>query len=153
LTLAGRALTIGAGHLRRAARKETTMDAYKTHGAFSWNELMTSDASAAQRFYGALLGWTFDTSEMGQGPYHLIRIGDTSIGGIMGPLPDAPPQPPAWGPYITVSDIEQTVAACQTLGGRLCAGPFDVPGVGRMAVLQDPQGAVFNAITYQAEGG
>jgi uncharacterized protein len=129
------------------------MDVFKTHGAFSWSELMTTDAAAATQFYGELFGWACQTMEMGQGPYHLMKIGETSIAGIMGPMPDAPPAPPAWGPYVTVDKVDESVTRCQALGGRLCAGPFDVPGVGRMAVLQDPQGAVFNIITYSAEAG
>ena len=129
------------------------MDVFKIHGAFSWSELMTTDAAAATQFYGELFGWACQTMEMGQGPYHLMKIGETSIAGIMGPMPDAPPAPPAWGPYVTVDKVDESVERCQALGGRLCAGPFDVPGVGRMAVLQDPQGAVFNIITYSAEAG
>ena len=57
--------------------------------------------------------------------------------------------PPSWGVYVTVADCDASVAKAKSLGGQLCAGPFDVPGVGRMAVLQDPQGAVFNVMAVQ----
>ena len=124
------------------------MDAYKTHGAFSWCELMTSDPQAAADFYGKLLGWTFDTMEMGMGPYRVVKAADTSIGGVMGMPPDGGPMPPMWGCYVTVQDVDATVAQCTALGGKVCMPQTDIPGVGRMAVLQDPQGAVFNVITY-----
>ncbi|HSV70733.1 MAG TPA: VOC family protein [Methylibium sp.] len=124
------------------------MDAYTTHGAFSWSELMTSDPAAAVAFYGKLLGWTVQTMEMPQGAYHVLKVGETSVGGIMGPIPGAPAMPPAWGCYVTVSDVDASAAQVPTLGGRVLAGPMDIPGVGRFCVIQDPQGALLNLITY-----
>jgi uncharacterized protein len=124
------------------------MDVYKTHGAVCWAELSTSNPRAATEFYGRLFGWSFETRQLGLGPYHVVKLGGTPVAGVMGVPPDGPPMP-TWGVYITVESIDDTVKQCQELGGWLCAGPFEVPGVGRMAVLQDPQGALFNAITYQ----
>ena len=124
------------------------MDAFKTHGAFSWSELMTTDPQAATEFYGQLFGWTITTEAMPQGPYHLLKIGEASVGGIMGMPPNAGPMPPMWGCYVTVDDIDQTAQHCGELGGKVLMPPTDIPGVGRFAVLQDPQGAVINAITY-----
>ena len=127
------------------------MDAYRTHGAFSWSELMTPDPAAALAFYGALFGWKSQDVDMGSGPYHVVKVGDTPVGGVMGMMPGAPPgMPPAWGCYVTVDDCDATVAQCTALGGRVVAGPMDVPTVGRMAVLQDPQGAVFSVMAYRA---
>jgi uncharacterized protein len=131
--------------------EEPLMDLFKTHGAFSWSELTTSQPGAAAEFYGQLFGWAFDTMEMGQGPYHVAKVGETAIGGVMGFPPGAPKMPPAWGVYVTVNNLDSTVRECQALGGTLCSGPFDVPNVGRMAVLQDPQGAVFNVMAYSME--
>ena len=54
------------------------MDAYKTHGAFSWSELMTSNPKAACEFYGTLFGWKAETMDMGTGPYHVLKVGDTA---------------------------------------------------------------------------
>jgi predicted enzyme related to lactoylglutathione lyase len=124
------------------------VDPYKTHGAFSWNELATTDPEAAGRFYGALFGWAIRNVDMGTGPYHVASIGDTQVGGIMGLPPGAGPMPPAWGCYITVDSVEDTMAQCAALGGKTLMPPMDVPGVGRMAVLQDPQGAVFSVMAY-----
>ncbi len=124
------------------------MDVYKTHGAFSWNELMTTDPAAASAFYGRLFGWTGKDMDMGTGPYHVVSLGETQVGGIMGMPPGAQGMPPSWGCYITVDDVAATTAQCVALGGKVVMPAMDVPGVGRMAVLQDPQGAVFNVMAY-----
>jgi uncharacterized protein len=127
------------------------MDVYRTHGAFSWSELMTPNPAAASEFYGALFGWTSEVNDMGTGPYHVIKVGDTSIGGMMAPPPGSEGMPPMWGVYVTVDDIDATVARCTQLGGKVLMPPMEVKTVGRMAVLQDPQGAVFSAITYESQ--
>jgi uncharacterized protein len=128
------------------------MDAFKTHGAFSWFELDTADPQAALHFYGDLFGWQAEAMDMGTGPYHVLKVGDTSVGGVMQTPPDAGVRPAMWNCYVTVDDIDATARRCVELGGTVCAGPMDIPKVGRMAVLQDPQGAVFSAITYSMEG-
>jgi predicted enzyme related to lactoylglutathione lyase len=136
---------------RPTTRQEKRMDAFTTPGAFSWSELMTNDPAAATDFYAKLLGWRYDTMDMPQGPYHVIKIGkDDAIGGIMGPVPDAPPMPPAWGCYVTVSDVDACAAKVPELGGAVLVPPMDIPGVGRFTVIRDPQGAMLNLITYAA---
>lgn len=124
------------------------MDAFKTHGAFSWSELMTSDPAAAGRFYGQLFGWTTQTMDMGTGPYTVVKVGEASIGGIMAMPPDAPGMPPHWGCYVTVDNVDRTLEQCTALGGQVLMPAMDVPSVGRMAVIQDPQGAALNIIQY-----
>lgn len=125
------------------------MDVYKTHGAFSWSELMTPDPAAALAFYGKLFGWAHQDMDMGGGAYHVLKVGDSSIGGVMGMPPHAAPgTPPMWGCYVTVDDIDATAKHCAELGGQVLVPPMEVPTVGRMAVMKDPQGAVFSAITY-----
>jgi predicted enzyme related to lactoylglutathione lyase len=126
------------------------MDPTKTHGAFSWNELTTTDPTAAASFYAGLFGWTVKDANMGGGSYLLGSLGETAVAGIMAPPPGAPPRPPAWGAYVTVDDVDATIARCIELGGQVLMPGMDVTGVGRMAVLQDPQGAVFNVMTYSA---
>ena len=54
------------------------MDPFKTHGAFSWMELMTADCKAAADFYSTLLGWKFETTDMGPGQYHVIKVADVN---------------------------------------------------------------------------
>ena len=128
-------------------------DVYKTVGAFSWTELTTKNPKAATEFYGTLFGWKFETMNMGQGDYHVVKAGDTSVGGIMSTPPQAQGMPPAWGCYVTVANADAAAEKCKSLGGKLLVGPMDIPTVGRFAVLQDPQGAVFNVIAYTMPTG
>jgi len=124
------------------------MDVYRTHGAFSWSELATSDPEAAAAFYGPLLGWRIEAADMGGGSYHLAKVGDTSVAGIMKTPAEAGPMPPSWGCYVTVNDVDATVAQATALGGRVLVPVMEVPGVGRMAVIADPQGAALSVMQY-----
>lgn len=124
------------------------MDVYKTHGAFSWSELTTPDPAAAAAFYGQLFGWTVKDPDATMGDYRVASVGETMVAGLCAPFPGAPPAPPHWGVYITVEDADASAARCVSLGGKTLVAPMDVPTVGRMAVLQDPQGAVFCVMAY-----
>jgi predicted enzyme related to lactoylglutathione lyase len=129
--------------------EENAMNAFQTHGAFSWNELMTSDPAASAHFYKQLLGWTLESSDMpGIGIYRVVKVEGEKVAGIMGMPSQSGPMPPAWGAYITVDNTDETAGECAALGGKVLVPPTDIPGVGRFAVLQDPQGAVFNVIDY-----
>jgi uncharacterized protein len=113
-------------------------------GVFVWDELGTSDVDAAQRFYEQVFGWT--TSDMGPdyGGYRIFNRGDDGIAGVMS-LPDAS-IPTHWQPYVAVDDPDRTTAKAIELGGSALMEPMDVPNVGRIAVLRDPQGATFGII-------
>lgn len=129
------------------------MDVFKTHGAFSWNELLTADPERAATFYGELFGWSFDRQEYdGVGTYRVAKTPDgTAVGGIMAFPPDTPKQvPPHWAGYVTVDSVDDTIAKALELGGSVLVPAMDVPGVGRMAVLRDPTGAAINVIRYEA---
>ncbi len=126
------------------------MDVFKTPGAVSWTELTTSDPAAAAAFYGKLFGWELQDMGDAMGGYKVIKIGEDAIGGIMGNPPGAPPMPPHWASYVTVADLAATLDRCGSLGGKVLMPGMDIPNVGRMAVIQDPQGAVINVIQYQA---
>jgi uncharacterized protein len=119
-----------------------------TNGAFSWNELLTTDVAGARKFYGQLLGWQFKDMPMGQTSYTLISVGGKDIGGIMHTPPAAGEMPPAWGSYVTVDDVDARCGGAKKLGGNVIVPPTDIPGVGRFAVIQDPQGATINLISY-----
>ena len=119
-----------------------------THGAFSWTELTTSDAKAARKFYGTLLGWQFQDMDMGEGTYTVINVGGQGVGGITAIPPNAQGMPPAWGGYVTVDDVDAAVARVAGLGGRVLLPPTDIPAVGRFATIMDPQGATLSLITY-----
>jgi uncharacterized protein len=124
------------------------MDVFKTHGAFSWNELTTDDTAGAMAFYGPLFGWKAEAMPASSGPYTVVKVGDSGVGGIMPPPPGREQASAAWGVYVTVTDVDATVAQALALGGKVCAPAMDIPGVGRMAVLADPQGAVFSVMQY-----
>ena len=107
-------------------------------GHVSWNELVTTDVAAAKTFYTGLFGWK--TEAFGSGmDYTLFKKGDTMVGGMMKcPQPGAPAH---WLAYVTVEDVDAAAAKAGKLGGKMVAPPFDVPEVGRIAVVLDPQGA------------
>jgi predicted enzyme related to lactoylglutathione lyase len=124
------------------------MDVFKTPGAFSWSELLTTDPAAAAGFYSKLFGWTVKEPNAAMGGYRVVNVGEQDVAGIMELPAGGPAMPPHWGCYVTVADADQTSALCLTLGGKVLVPAMDVPGVGRMVVLQDPQGAVISAIAY-----
>ena len=122
-------------------------DSRNKHGRFSWNELLTTDPEGAKKFYTQLFGWTTQDMPMGDFNYTIVKA-DIEVGGIM-PIPEkAKGMAPAWGPYVTVDNVDETVAQAEKLGGKMCVPPTDIPDIGRFAVIQDPQGAAISVITY-----
>src|SRR5260221_3209963 len=112
-------------------------------GTFSWAELATTDTAAAKKFYGPLLGWEFD--DMPAGPdmiYSMSKVGGQHVGGLFNIHGDMKGMPPSWASYVTVEDVDATAKKVTANGGKLVKEPFDVMDVGRMAVAQDPTGAV-----------
>jgi predicted enzyme related to lactoylglutathione lyase len=112
-------------------------------GAFGWNELGTRDVPAAREFYGKVFGWTVEEQEMpGMGTYNIWKDGEHVRGGMMdiSGMPDE--VPPHWLVYFTVADADAAAETTKAAGGQLLNGPFDIP-VGRIAILMDPQGAMF----------
>lgn len=126
-------------------------DPFKTHGAFSWNELMTTDPAAAKKFYSKLFGWETEEMTMENMTYTVVKTGGEGVGGIMAIPSEATGAPPHWGAYVTVDDVDSAVRTAEKLGGKTMLAPRDIPGVGRFAVIQDPQGAVISMITYSME--
>ena len=123
-------------------------DRFKQHGAFSWFELMTTDTNGAKKFYTSLFGWETEDMNMGDMNYTVWNVAKEGVGGLMSLPPQAEGQPPSWGVYVTVDDVDATAAKAEELGGKVLVPPTDIPTVGRFCVLQDPQGAVISAITY-----
>jgi predicted enzyme related to lactoylglutathione lyase len=129
--------------------KESEMDTkYRQHGAFSWCELLTSDASEAKKFYGELFNWTLEPAPIADREYTLVKAGGEQMGGIMKIPPACEGMPANWGVYVTVDDVDASAKLAVELGGKVCMPPQDIPEVGRFCVLQDPQGAVVSIITY-----
>lgn len=122
------------------------------HGKFYWNELSTTDVDAAKAFYARLTGWTFTDMPMENGEtYHVAMLGEAPAGGIMG-MPEGAPAgtPPYWRAYISVDDIDSTMAQAKTDGAEVLMEAFDVPGVGRIGTMRDPQGAEISFMTPAA---
>jgi predicted enzyme related to lactoylglutathione lyase len=113
--------------------------------SLTWNELMSTDIEGVKTFYGGLFGWKAETMDMGEGQMYTVwLLGEGGVGGGMAsPMPG---MPSFWGTYFAVADCDATVAKAKELGATVMNGPMDVPDVGRMAALTDPQGAVFNVI-------
>jgi uncharacterized protein len=117
-----------------------------TPGTFCWSELTTSDQAAAKAFYGGLLGWDAEDSPVGDGVYYSMQLVD---GKPVAAIAQQPQQqrdagvPPLWNSYVSVRDADAVAERATEFGGAVHAPPFDVMTVGRMAVIQDPQGAFF----------
>jgi hypothetical protein len=121
------------------------------HGRFSWHELLTTDEEGAKTFYSKLFGWQYEIFPSEEMTYHVIKAGGEETGGIMKIPPQAAGQPPIWGIYVTVDNVDETVKLAEKLGGKIHVPPTDIPKVGRFAVIQDPQGAYLSVITYGME--
>lgn len=127
-------------------------------GTFCWVELATSDQAGACRFYGELFGWESEDRPVGDGVFYSMQALDGRHVAAIAPQPQAQRDagvPPLWNSYVAVEDADQTAARASELGGTVHAGPFDVFDAGRMAVIQDPQGAFFmlwQSVQHQGAG-
>lgn len=113
-------------------------------GRFVWHEVMTTDPDAAIRFYQQVIGWTLMPWDRDPN-YRMFAWKNVPMAGVM-LLPEEARQagaPPHWLTYITVRDVDASVAQARGLGARTYLEPMDVPTVGRLAVLADPHGATF----------
>ena len=115
-------------------------------GTFSWAELATTDQKAGVAFYRALFGWDVNEAPIGpDGVYSMftMRGKEVAAGYTMRPEERQTGAPPHWNLYVTVANVDESVKKAEALGAKVFAPPFDVMDVGRMAILQDPTGAVF----------
>lgn len=116
-------------------------------GAFIWYELMSPNPAAAKHFYDAVVGWSVDADTVAPGlEYRMIKRGDGGNAGGVLTLTDemkASGARPAWLGYLHSADVDATVAAILADGGKAVLAPQDQPGVGRIAMVTDPQGAPF----------
>lgn len=133
-----------------------TLERPKTNkpGDYIWYELLTGDAGAAQSFYASVLGWKFSDSGQAGMDYRIINAGSDSVGGLMEITPEMAEHGarPAWLGYIAVEDVDACVEALQSRGGRVLMAAMDVPGVGRIAMAADPQGAPFYVMRPMGQG-
>jgi len=112
--------------------------------AFDWNELAARDRESALGFYRQLFGWVAKPPmDMGGGmTYQTFGLGGPDVGGMYA-IQAGNPMSPAWLPYMHHASADQAGAAAVAAGGKLCNGPMDVPGGGRIVQLLDPQGVMF----------
>jgi predicted enzyme related to lactoylglutathione lyase len=130
-------------------------------GTFLWNELITTDPDKAKAFYKEIAGWSYHDVDMenpmepakpGGKAYTICKAGETMAGGMMRMEgPEWQGIPPHWMSYIQVDDVDAAVAKVEPAGGSVKMPPFDIPTVGRIAVIADPTGAVVCLMT-PAEG-
>lgn len=116
-------------------------------GAVSWVELATTDPKAAVAFYRTVFGWNVVEHDMGpDGVYTIFTIRERDVAAAAGQHPQERELhiPPHWNLYVTVADADAAAKKVASLGGKVEAPPFDVMNHGRMAVIQDPTGAMFN---------
>lgn len=124
------------------------MAEFESHapGTFSWPELATTDQKAGVAFYRALFGWDLNEQPMGPGEaYSMFQMRGKPVGAAYNMRPEERQSgaPPHWNAYVTVANVDESTKHAESLGAKVFAPPFNVMDAGRMAVLQDPAGAVF----------
>lgn len=111
--------------------------------AFTWHELYTPDRAASLEFYQKALGMEVMESENPEtGPYTMLKINGAPVAGLMETsTPEMQNVPPHWAVYLAVDDVDARAAKCVELGGSVAVPAMDIPTVGRMCLIADPQGA------------
>jgi predicted enzyme related to lactoylglutathione lyase len=117
------------------------------HGEFAWNELLTRDMERARAFYGAILGWEYDTFDVEGHPYWVAKKNDGAVAGI-GMVEHGPvnTMQAYWLNTVEVDDVDAATAIAASLGAAIIEQPHDVPNIGRFAALRDPNGAVIGML-------
>lgn len=115
------------------------------HGDFVWYELMSPDPDASRRFYDDVVGWTVEAQPSGGMDYRMISAPDGLVGGVMRLTPEMREHGgrPLWVGYVGVDDVDASVSAIEAAGGRTLMPAWDMPEVGRMAMMTDADGAPF----------
>jgi uncharacterized protein len=115
-------------------------------GTFCWVELGTTDGEAAKKFYTELFGWEFIDNPIGPDMvYTMLKLNGKDVGALYQMPPDMRSQgiPPHWLSYVSTSSADESAEKAKSSGAAILKDPFDVFDIGRMAVIQDPTGAVF----------
>lgn len=114
-------------------------------GTFCWPELATTDHEAARRFYSTLFGWDSSDSPLPDGTYTIFKLAgrDVAAMALLRKEQKDAGVPPHWMAYVSVDDADAAARKAESLGAQILVKPFDVMEHGRMAVIRDPQGAVF----------
>jgi predicted enzyme related to lactoylglutathione lyase len=141
---AGRAATIadptgGVFSLWRGAEGDPPETDTTPPGGWIWNELATQAEKTALAFYEKAFGFTHDAMPMPEGTYYVLKQGDKGGAGLY-KSKDAT-MPTQWTPYVCVADADATSERAKSFGATVLLPPSDVPGVGRLAMFNDPFGA------------
>ena len=116
------------------------------HGSFIWYELLTPDPVAAKKFYDAVVGWNIEAQPSGEMDYRMISRADGGLAGGVMRLTDEMREHgarPTWLGYIAVDDVDASVTSIEQNGGKALMPAFDIPDIGRIALVADPQGVPF----------
>lgn len=131
-----------------ANKREHQAPAQNFHGSFCWNELMTLDVERAKKFYADAIGWSYEGMPMDWGTYWIIKEGDKKVGGMVEMKESCPGiAGDAWISYLAVDDVDARLKKAVASGAKAMREPFDVPNVGRIAILREPGGAVTGWMT------
>ena len=127
------------GTLEKLDRLLACAQARPEPGSFGWNDLLAADPATAGAFYGQLFGWKAEKVPGIAGvEYQVFKIDDRMIGGMTRrPNPQAPP---SWLAYVIVENVNASTERAAKLGAHVCMPPTDIPDVGRIAVITDPEG-------------
>ena len=112
-----------------------------TPGIFSWNELMTRDTDVSGEFYSALFGWTREDTDMEGALYATFETGERPVGGMTALSPGTESTPAMWIGYVTVENLETSLAKAVELGAQVHKQITNIP-LGRVAIIADPHGAL-----------
>ncbi len=117
-------------------------------GQFVWHDLMSTNHEETTKFYQRIFGWDLEVTNMGEGigDYTMFKAGDTTIGGVI-PMDASYNLPAHWISYISVPDVDAACKSTEAEGGKTAVPPFDIPNVGRTAVVTDPTGAYYSPYT------
>ncbi len=120
----------------------------KTPGFFAWTELVTADIDRAGKFYSEAFGYSPEAITFGEGSpkYYIFKSNGEPQAGLMAMPSDAGKMPPHWANYVSVANCDRTLERATQLGAKTLFGPQDIPTIGRIATIQDPQGAVISFI-------
>lgn len=130
------------------SREHIGAEVINEHGAFTWSELMTPDPAAVTQFYADVFGWSANTAAMPGMDYTVFMVEGGHVNGIAGAMkPPVEGMPAFWGVYFMVDDAEATAAEAKELGATVMMEPTAMPGVGTLATMSDPQGAMFSIMT------
>ena len=116
-------------------------------GTFNWNQCQTDDPAGAAEFYQDVFGYEIDEVDVGgEQPFRVLKVEGRGIAGVREHVPQAGNVPPHWSTVFAVADTDETCRQAAELGGTVLLEPTDLPDIGRIAVLQDPAGAVFQVL-------